>query len=541
MAGYVRQSSAEIATGQVVLAAPVNAEFNALQSAFNATTGHTHDGSTANGPKISLTASVSGTLPLSSGGTGATTAAAAWTNISGLGVTVDNTLPRFDGVAGLLQTSGVVVSDTNAVSGIVGLTVTGGGSLTGTWTSLGTVTTIDINGGTIDGTVIGGASRTTANFTDIVVDSQIFGHPDKTTSYISMPAANPTAAKFRFFLDSVALLDISSADGIVMSTDTDITGTLEVSSTITGSSVISDANFSRTTAGTINIRPSGNASTTGQATLTTAGTFSTVVLGATTAVRSANGSAATPSFSFTGDTNTGFFWATTDRVGVSIAGTERARWATDGLHVGRTLIDTATSGVSVNTDGRVSATVATGIAYCFLGNRDNDDGTLVQLRQANATEGSISVSGATVSYNAFMGSHWSQLIDQTKPVILRGTVCESIDELCVWPDEGNDRLPKFKISDTPGSKAVYGVFFAWDNEDNHNDAYIAGLGAGWVRIAPGVAVTRGDYLESNGDGCARVQSDDVFRASTIAKVSSATVIETYPDGSYLVPCTLHCG
>nr|WMC99346.1 hypothetical protein RAR13_11880 [Aminobacter aminovorans] len=33
-----------------------------------------------------------------------------------VGVTVDNTIPRFDGVAGQLQTSGVTISDTNAVT-----------------------------------------------------------------------------------------------------------------------------------------------------------------------------------------------------------------------------------------------------------------------------------------------------------------------------------------------------------------------------------------------------------------------------------------
>lgn len=39
--------------------------------------------------------------------------------------TVDNTLPRFDGVAGSMQTSGIVVSDTNNMSGVGTLTVAG--------------------------------------------------------------------------------------------------------------------------------------------------------------------------------------------------------------------------------------------------------------------------------------------------------------------------------------------------------------------------------------------------------------------------------
>ena len=55
MAGYTRQSSANIITGEIIRAAPLNLEFDTLQTAFNATTGHTHDGTTGSGPKILLT------------------------------------------------------------------------------------------------------------------------------------------------------------------------------------------------------------------------------------------------------------------------------------------------------------------------------------------------------------------------------------------------------------------------------------------------------------------------------------------------------
>jgi len=52
MAGYTRQATANIATGAVIDAADFNAEYNAIEAAFNASTGHTHDGSTGNGPPI---------------------------------------------------------------------------------------------------------------------------------------------------------------------------------------------------------------------------------------------------------------------------------------------------------------------------------------------------------------------------------------------------------------------------------------------------------------------------------------------------------
>lgn len=67
--GYTRQSAADIQTGEIIEAAPLNAEFNQLQNAFDASAGHSHDGTTGEGPKISLTSSVTGVLPVANGGT----------------------------------------------------------------------------------------------------------------------------------------------------------------------------------------------------------------------------------------------------------------------------------------------------------------------------------------------------------------------------------------------------------------------------------------------------------------------------------------
>jgi hypothetical protein len=159
----------------------------------------------------------------------------------------------------------------------------------------------------------------------------------------------------------------------------------------------------------------------------------------------------------------------------------------------------------------------------------------------NNSQGNISISSTTISYNSFMGSHWSQLSDNSKPEILKGTVLEVIDELCEWENEVNDRLAKIKISNTVESKNVYGVFFDWDNMDNLNDMYVAALGAGYIRVNSSQDISIGDLLQSNGDGTAKVQSDDIMRSSTIAKVVSTNKIETYEDGSYLVAATLHCG
>tara|TARA_A100001388_G_scaffold230025_2_gene182002 strand:+ start:3882 stop:7790 length:3909 start_codon:yes stop_codon:yes gene_type:complete len=70
MAGYVRQSTASIINGSPITAPPINAEFNQLLAAFNASTGHGHTGATGDSPKINLATSVSGYLPQANGGMG---------------------------------------------------------------------------------------------------------------------------------------------------------------------------------------------------------------------------------------------------------------------------------------------------------------------------------------------------------------------------------------------------------------------------------------------------------------------------------------
>jgi hypothetical protein len=220
---------------------------------------------------------------------------------------------------------------------------------------------------------------------------------------------------------------------------------------------------------------------------------------------------------------------------------ERARITSGGdLLVAKTASSLATVGFEALSSGPCLFT-ANQDAGAYV-NRLNNDGDLIRFYQDTALEGSISVSGNTVSYNAFAGSHWSQLQDGSKPDILRGTVMESINELCVWEGEDNERLPKCKISDTAGSKKVYGVFMAWDNDwTETNDMYVTAVGAFICRVNASVTVQEGDLLESNGDGTARVQADDLIRSSTIGKVTSTVKTHEYDDGSYCVPTVLYCG
>lgn len=68
--GYTRQSAAQIVDGLTIEAVDINNEFDAIQSAFHGTTGASHDGTTGEGPKISLTTSITGILPAINGGFG---------------------------------------------------------------------------------------------------------------------------------------------------------------------------------------------------------------------------------------------------------------------------------------------------------------------------------------------------------------------------------------------------------------------------------------------------------------------------------------
>ena len=270
---------------------------------------------------------------------------------------------------------------------------------------------------------------------------------------------------------------------------------------------------------------------------------------------------------------------------------ERMRIITAGnLCYGKTSDSFGTAGITLygesGSKGNIQATMSGGAPLAL--NRLTNDGTMLDFYQDGGYEGDISVSGSTVSYNSFAGSHWSRLADNSKPTILRGTVMESISTLMDWyqveytkdeetlteyigalPDgksvgdshtvtvdgveytgtiskEDNEQLPKCKISDTADSKAVYGVFMRWDDADDGldgdvNDMNVAALGAFVIRVHKDQTVAIGDYLVSNGDGTAKKQADDILRASTISKVTSTEKTHEYADGSYCVPCVLHCG
>ena len=54
MAGYCRQSTADIISGSIIKAAPINTEYNALRDAFCTSTGHKHDGTATEGAYVPI-------------------------------------------------------------------------------------------------------------------------------------------------------------------------------------------------------------------------------------------------------------------------------------------------------------------------------------------------------------------------------------------------------------------------------------------------------------------------------------------------------
>ena len=198
---------------------------------------------------------------------------------------------------------------------------------------------------------------------------------------------------------------------------------------------------------------------------------------------------------------------------------------------------TSGGGISLREDGLLSTARASGNSCNF--SRTVDDGAIVSFTQNGSTEGNISVSGTTVTYNGGHLGRWSRLLDNSKDTsIVKGTVMTNLDEMVEWGDEDNEQLNKMAVSSVEGDPNVAGVFVNWDNDDDWNDMNVAMTGDMVIRIAQGTTVARGDLLMSAGDGTAKPQGDDIVRSKTIAKVTSTHISHTYDDGSYLVPCVL---
>ena len=266
-----------------------------------------------------------------------------------------------------------------------------------------------------------------------------------------------------------------------------------------------------------------------------------------------------------GNNNSGTLTFATSALNTSSTPTERARIDDSGnLLVKKTSPDITVIGAELRQDGQGFFTVTNDT--CIQVNRLTGDGNLVNFRQDSTVEGTISVSGTTVSYNGGHLSRWAQTTTAKDDTLVKGTVLSNLDEMNVyvapttyWTEEDelpegvsvgdvkaethsvdNEQLNKVKVSDVEGDANVAGVFVNWTHDDQHNvdEINMAMTGDMIIRIAQGTTVARGDLLMSAGDGTAKPQGDDIVRSKTVAKVTSTHVTCTYADGSYCVPCVL---
>lgn len=180
MTGYTRADTADnIANGKAANADDLDAEFNAIQTAFNSSTGHTHDGSAANGAPITKVGPAQDII------VGTTTLLPKTDNTVDLGSTtfefkdlwIDGTAnidslvaDTADINAGTIDAT-VIGATTPAAGSFTTVASSGGitGNVTGNITSSGTSTfaTVDINGGAVDGTTIGATVPAAATFTTV--------------------------------------------------------------------------------------------------------------------------------------------------------------------------------------------------------------------------------------------------------------------------------------------------------------------------------------------------------------------------------------
>jgi len=156
LAGYVRQSIADIVPTATLRAAPINAEYNKLRDAFAVSSGHKHDGSTGEG----------GYIPLIG-------------DVDALNKVVINTNNNTVGV--FVEVSSAAVEQVRFQDGVI-LPVTTNdidlGSSSAKFKDLhlqgtATLATVDINAGNIDGTILGASTPTTATFTSATLNNNL--------------------------------------------------------------------------------------------------------------------------------------------------------------------------------------------------------------------------------------------------------------------------------------------------------------------------------------------------------------------------------
>ena len=206
-----------------------------------------------------------------------------------------------------------------------------------------------------------------------------------------------------------------------------------------------------------------------------------------------------------------------------VADAVRVRIFDSALLVGRSSTGSTGNGHSIRTaDSAIFSRDASGETMQVCRNADN--GQFIQFRANGSIVGDIKNTGGTVSLTGFSGCHESSSSDTLEV----GMVVSTIDE------EHSENHAKVEISNSVGDKRVYGVVSDLEGLDGSN-VTIASVGISSIKVTG--SCVGGDLLESNGDGTAKVQSDDIIRSKTIGKVTMGNSTEEVK----MVSCVLYCG
>ena len=178
--GYTRQSTANIVNGAVIDALYLNNEFDQIQAAMNAVSGHVHDGSAGQGGKLSYTA-LSGVIPVSGGGTGMSTNA-------------------FPGAGYLIASSAAGTLSTYTVSGLL--------AFSGTTLQVPTATSAQAEAGTA--TTVGMTPQNVTNFARVWPNSLTLVTPVSGDELVISDASDSGNAKVVELSAAIALFPANS-------------------------------------------------------------------------------------------------------------------------------------------------------------------------------------------------------------------------------------------------------------------------------------------------------------------------------------------
>ncbi|MBK8910381.1 MAG: hypothetical protein IPM61_03550 [Chlorobi bacterium] len=134
-------------------------------------------------------------------------------------------------------------------------------------------------------------------------------------------------------------------------------------------------------------------------------------------------------------------------------------------------------------------------------NRTTSDGTILSIRQDGTEEGTISVAGTTVSYNAFTGSHYA--LPENESDAQQGMLATLTGNNQYLRDNPNaEILYGVALSTRPNDPRILGAFLARQEStrklDKENPFLVMAVGNGemWVTDEAG-AIAIGDYLISS--------------------------------------------